>query len=320
MTKTEMCAPAGHRTVTAAEISCFGSLTGDYSRIHFDHEYSRASGLDGQLAHGLLGASWVLGALTLHAPERVGVGAGDAYLSHYGVRLKRMVFAGDTLSFRWSDDPEFDAASQRSARATAFEVLNQRDEVVSSGRVVLCLGLEGSDRSKLPDPPTRWTFGAGASWLPLTTYYAEDIFENGPRGETLGRTLTESDVVGFTNHVGELNPLYLNEVFSNASRFGGRIAPPMLTFCLGFSEFLRALLTIPMPSTGGSAGHLGDSWNFYRPVKFGDTLRTLYKPVSCVRSRSRPDQALIRFGLQIVNQHDQVVQDGENILMMLGRP
>ena len=319
MTQIEMCATAGHRTVSADEIAAFGSLTGDYSRIHFDLEYSRASGLGGELAHGLLGASWVLGAMTLHAPERVGVGDGDAYLSHYSVRLMRMVFAGDTLSFRWSDDPEFDAASQRSARATAFEVLNQREEVVSRGRVVLCLGHEGSERSKLPAPPTRWSFGANESSQALTAYYAEDIFESGPRGETLGRTLTESDVVGFTNRVGELNPLYLNEVFANASRFGARIAPPMLTFCLGFSEFLRALLAIPMPSTGGSAGHLGDSWNFYRPVLFGDTLRTLHKPVSCVRSRSRPEQALICFGLQIVNQHEQVVQDGEITMMIPGR-
>lgn len=318
MTATEMSAAVGHRTVTAEEISAFASLTGDYSRIHLDHEFSRASGMGGLVAHGLLGASWVLGALTLHAPERLGVGEADAYVAGYSVRFAGLVLAGDTLSFRWCDDAELSTASPSTSRATAFEVLNQRDEVVTRGSLTVTPGSSEGDAGKLPDPPTRWSAPASPAGESPDVYYAEDIFERGPRGETLGRSVTESDVVGFTGRVGELNPLYLNREFAVSSRFGVRIAPPMMTFCLGFAEFLREFLKVPMPSSG-FAGHLGDRWNFYRPVEIGDTIRTLHKPVSCRRSRSRPEMSLVGFGLQMVNQHDVVVQDGEVTMMIPGR-
>lgn len=319
MKQSEMSATVGHRTVTAEEIAAFASLTGDYSRMHLDHEFSRASGMDGLVAHGLLGASWVLGALTRHAPERLGIGLGNAYLASFSVRFEGIVFAGDTLSFRWSSDPEAEASGAAASRATLYEILNQREEVVSRGRTVLSLSMAESDLSKLPDPPTRWSIETDTATQKLDVYYAEDIYAYGPRRKTLGRTLTESDVVNFAGRVGELNPLYLNREFASASRFGARIVPPMLTFCLSFADFLRDLLAIPMPSTG-FAGHLGDSWTFYRPVAFDDTLHTLHKPVSCIRSKSRPNMALVRFGLQIVNQHDTVVQAGEITMMIPARP
>lgn len=314
----EMSTAIGQRTVTADEIAAFACLTGDFSRMHLDHEFARASGLPGPVAHGLLSACWALGALTLHAPERMGVGVSDAYVSGFSIRLARVVVAGDTLSFRWRNAPEPDASSSVRSRTTAIEVLNQRDEVVSSGRLTLCTGSQRGACDELPDPPGRWSVEAVVASRPPAVYFAEDVFEFGPRGELLGRTLTETDVVSFANRMGELNPLYLNAGFASGSRFGGRIAPPMLTFCFGFADFLRELLRIPLPSAD-FAGHLGDAWNFYRPVSIGDTLRVVHQPLSCVRSRSRPEMALLRFGLQLVNQDDVVVQDGEVTMMIPGR-
>ena len=59
----------------------------------------------GLIAHGLLGASWALGVLTRSAPERLGLGSADAYVSCYEIRLSAVVHAGDTLSVRWVDVP-----------------------------------------------------------------------------------------------------------------------------------------------------------------------------------------------------------------------
>ena len=61
----------GSRTVTADAVATFAALTGDYSRIHVDHALGASAPGGRGFAHGLLSASWALGALTLYAqPER----------------------------------------------------------------------------------------------------------------------------------------------------------------------------------------------------------------------------------------------------------
>ena len=122
--------------------------------------------------------------------------------------------------------------------------------------------------------------------------------------------MTEADIVGFTNLTAERNPLYLNRVFAAKGRFGDRIAPPIWTFCLGFGDFLQALLAVPLPSTG-LAGHLGDSFRCFAPVRIGDTLRTRHRPVRCTPSRGRREMSVVHFALQLLNQRDELVQDGE---------
>ncbi|MFP6639374.1 MAG: MaoC family dehydratase N-terminal domain-containing protein, partial [Myxococcota bacterium] len=151
-----------------------------------------------------------------------------------------------------------------------------------------------------------------------STFYAEDLLEAGPRGDTCGQTLTLADAVNFAREVGELNPRTLNIEFAKQTPVGERVVPPMLIFCLGFAEFLQTLLTAPMPSSG-FAGHLGDSWRAFRPALIGDTIRTRHRPLDCRPSRSHPGQAIIRFGLQFLNQRDEVVQDGQVTMMIPSR-
>jgi acyl dehydratase len=288
----------GQRTVTEAGVHAFGCLTGDYARMHLDHEFGRTTPQGGPIAHGLLNACWAMGALTQYAADRLRVADPEAWLAGFNVRLSRMVAVGDT---------------------TAFEVPNQRGEVTSSGVVTVCHGDSSGGRAALPDPPEPWAVEAWQLPDSPSIFHAEDIFESGPRGETPGQTVTETDVVAFAREVGELNPRYLNAEFARRALFGERIAPPMLVFCLGFAEWLQVLLRTPMPSSG-FAGHLGDSWRFFRPVRFGDTIRTRHRPLSCERSRSRPGRAIVHFGLQMINQSDEVVQDGQVVMMMNARP
>ena len=295
--------PAGHRTVTEASIQAFGCITGDYARMHFDHHEARRSPLGTPIAHGLLGACWAVGMLSQHAPDRLGIGDTAAVVRELAVRFRRAVKLGDTLSVRWSDDPE--------GGATAFELRNQDDEVATEG--TLRLGRDGDTPPS--DPPL-----VGGSWSPPPpgeVLHAEDLLERGPRGESLGRTLGEADVVAFANEVGELDPRARNREFAEKTAAGARCVPPMLCFCIGFGDFLRELLRAPMPAAG-FAGHLGDRWRMLRPVRFGDTLRARHQPVSCTPSRSRPEMAIVEFGLELLNQRDEIVQQGA-IQMMIPR-
>ena len=291
----------GHRTVTHAGVSAFGAITGDYARLHLDHHYGKTTPSGGSIAHGLLSACWAVGALTRHAPQIMGVGQPGAAFAGFHLRLGRMVHVGDTLCVRSEPGPN---------RETNFEVLNQDAQVATSGSVrVLDTG------AQLPPAPDAWNVEPQAPAPEGRILYAEDLLTHGPCGQSIGRTLTETDVVHFATETGETNPLYLNREFAERSRFAARIAPPMLVFCLGFSDFLNALLPLPLPSTG-FAGHLGDSWCLYRGGEIGETIRARYKTLQCRTSKSRPEMAIVDFGLQIIDALDKVALEGKIHMMI----
>jgi acyl dehydratase len=307
----------GHRTVTQAEVATFGCLTGDYSRIHFDHELGRASPQGRGFAHGLLSASWALGALTLHVPERVGCGEPGAYVSRFETRFDDGVGFGETLAFESQDAAAEVETAGWEPRRSEFRVHDSGGRTPTRGAVVVNVPTSGNVRA-LPrlDVPALGE-SADRDTPPLQgAMAAEDILEHGPRGTSRVRTLTETDVVNFASFTGELNPLYLDRVFAQRTLFGERIVPPMLCFCLGFGVWLRELLRLPLAGSESSAGHLGDRWQLVAPVRIGDTLEVRYQPLSLRRTRSQPTQGILTFGLQLVNQYRAVVLQGEVDMML----
>ncbi|MEZ4279408.1 MAG: MaoC family dehydratase [Myxococcota bacterium] len=304
----------GHRTITSADLVLFGGLTGDYARMHFDHGLAAAEpGSPAPIAPGLLSAAWSLGALASAAPERLAAADPNAWIAGYSIRFERSVRIGDRFSLRHrpASVAAVDGLHADPARDTEFEILNQRAERTCRGIVSVRTSGE-ADRPQimpLPSAPPK-------SSDPL---YADDLLERGPRGESLGRTVSEADVVGFTNLTAERGALYLNRVFAARGRFGDRIAPPIWTFCLAFGDFLRELLGARLPATG-LAGHLGDSFRCFEPVRIGDTIRTRHRPVRCTPSRGRPEMSVVHFAIQVLNQHDVLVQDGEVAMWIPSRP
>lgn len=270
----------GHRTITADLVATFAALTGDYSRIHVDHALGDASPHGSGIAHGLLSASWALGALTLEAPECIGVGRRDAYVSDFAVRFEKVVRFGDTLSL---------TASVKGAETT-FVLANQNEVVVGRG------SFERSD---------------GRSRSAEMSAIDDAAQSYGPTGISPVRTITEADVISYAGFSGELNPLYLDAEFAREGPFGERVAPPMLCFCLGFGVWLREFLRGRTSRREGGAGHLGDRWTALAPVRIGDTLRVAYRPVSVRASRTQPGRGIVTFGLDLQNQHDEAVLRGE---------
>lgn len=300
-------AEIGHRTITAADLVLFGAMTGDYARMHFDHGVAAAeAGSPGPIVHGLLFASWAVGALAWSASERLAVGDPSAAIAGYAIRLERSMRVGDRFSLRHR--PARGAAVEGLAaepeRDTEFEILNQRGERTAQGSVSVRVM---ADRTAPPAPMPRPVPVAARG---AETLWAGDLLERGPRGESFGRTVSEADVVGFTNWTADRSPLYLNREFATRGRFGERIVPPMWTFCLAFGDFLRDLLSTRLPSTG-LAGHLGDRFRCWAPVRVGDTVRTRHRPVRCTPSRSRPDMSVVHFAVELLNQRDELVQTGE---------
>jgi 3-hydroxybutyryl-CoA dehydratase len=79
------------------------------------------------------------------------------------------------------------------------------------------------------------------------------------------KTVTEADVVMFAGITGDLNPAHIDQVWAEASRFGGRIAHGMLS-----ASFISTVLAMKLPGPGTI--YLSQNLRFTGPVKIGDTV------------------------------------------------
>jgi acyl dehydratase len=136
-----------------------------------------------------------------------------------------------------------------------------------------------------------------------------DEIEVGEEYESPGRTVTESDVVLFAGISGDFNVLHTDAEFMKRSVFGERIAHGLLGLAIQAGLFTRA--TQPWATLALE----GLRWKFKAPVKIGDTVR-LRARVTAKREPSKPDRGLITVERRLVNQRDEVVQEGETDLVV----
>lgn len=83
--------------------------------------------------------------------------------------------------------------------------------------------------------------------------------------ESYSQTITDADVKDFSGISGDKNPVHMDEVYANESRFGKRIAHGMLS-----SSFFSALFGTKLPGQG--CVYVSQSLKFRKPVYIGDTV------------------------------------------------
>jgi len=121
------------RTVLDDDIQAFIRLTGDDNRVHHDDSFAREAGFAGHIAHGALivslatGLAWQTGVLT---------DTTIAFRSIEDWKFTAPVYPGDQITLRGRVG-ERRALPRVGAGLVQFdlEVRNQRDEVVSTGRL-----------------------------------------------------------------------------------------------------------------------------------------------------------------------------------------
>lgn len=139
-------------------------------------------------------------------------------------------------------------------------------------------------------------------------------FEVGQVDESRARTITETDVVQFSWVSGDVNPMHTDAVHSAKSPIGQRIAHGALglSVATGLSTSLGYL-------DGTAVAALGiDEWKFLRPILFNDTIR-LRATVVSARPTSKADRGVLVRRMDLLNQHDEVVQTGLMTTMVLTR-
>src|SRR5947208_4023764 len=128
-----------------------------------------------------------------------------------------------------------------------------------------------------------------------------------------GRTVTEADIVIFAGLSGDYNVLHTDAEFMKTTIFGERIAHGLLCLAIQSGLFSRATAPYATLAFGGLR------WKFKAPVKIGDTIRLRAKVVE-KKDLEKPDRGLVTLDRTILNQHDEVVQQGQTDLIVQKRP
>jgi acyl dehydratase len=141
--------------------------------------------------------------------------------------------------------------------------------------------------------------------------YFDDV-EVGQQWESLGRTITETDIVNFAGISGDFNPIHMDHEFAKTTAFRRPIAHGLLVFSaasgLGlYSPPMRTLAFLRV-----------NEWLFKGPIFVGDTIRVRGAVLSKeVRARGRRGE--ITWQRQIINQVGKVVQEGVTVTLVEGR-
>ncbi|UXJ50224.1 MaoC family dehydratase [Pseudomonas citronellolis] len=149
------------------------------------------------------------------------------------------------------------------------------------------------------------TVGLGIHWEDLPV---------GRRFKTVGRTVTEADVVNFVSVTGMLEVLFTNiEFLKEQSAIKGRVAPGALVF-----TFAEGLLTQATMQGVGFA-FLNMELDIKGPVFVGDTIHVECEVIECRESKNRPGLGLVRTRNRIYKQDGTLVQEYTPLRLVKGK-
>jgi acyl dehydratase len=136
-----------------------------------------------------------------------------------------------------------------------------------------------------------------------------DQVEVGETVETIGRTVTESDVVTYANTTGCWLPIHTDREFAKQTQYGERVVQG--TFLLGLAE---GLLYSNEP-TGIRANAGMEEIQFRRPVHIDDTV---HFEVEVLEKAQRDDHSgVVTLDITGKNHRDETVVEYQTNLLMI---
>lgn len=117
--------------------------------------------------------------------------------------------------------------------------------------------------------------------------------------DSLGKTITESDVALFAGLSLDVNPLHLNEEYAKTTMFKGRIAHGMIG-----AGLISAVLGTRLPGMGTI--YLSQDLKFLAPVHIGDTITAKVEVTELIDAKK-----MVKLRTTCTNQDGVIVIDGE---------
>ncbi len=148
--------------------------------------------------------------------------------------------------------------------------------------------------------------------IPLTF---EDL-KVGAVYETAGRTVTETDVVGFAGLSGDFNALHTDAVFAGDTPYGERIAHGLLVLSIASGLVTRLPMSVDLQDN--ILGLLGITCRWTGPTLIGDTVHVRVT-VKDKRETSKSDRGVVVFDRVVVKDDGSTVLDSEWTLLIRRR-
>jgi len=144
--------------------------------------------------------------------------------------------------------------------------------------------------------------------------YYEDL-QVGEEYESPARTITEADIVNFAALSGDWSPVHCDEEYCKKTPYKTRIAHGLLG--LAIAEGLK--FRLPEFTNARYVASLYWNYKFTGPILIGDTIRVRVR-IQSKRETKKPDRGIVVEYVTMLNQRDEVVQEGEHGLMVWRRP
>ncbi|WP_199613668.1 MaoC family dehydratase [Paenibacillus alkalitolerans] len=140
------------------------------------------------------------------------------------------------------------------------------------------------------------------------TQYFED-YSIGHTRETLGRTITETDIVLHAGQTGDFYPHHMDAEWCKGQDFKQRIAHGTLIFSVGVGMTAGEINPEAM-----SYGY--DRLRFIKPVFIGDTIRVKVTIKEKRDHPKRPQNGIVTEAIEVLNQKDETVLVCEHLLLV----
>lgn len=124
----------------------------------------------------------------------------------------------------------------------------------------------------------------------------------GDSWRSLGRTITQADVVNFAGVTGDYDPLHMDHEYARQAPFGKPIAHGLLGLSLlaGLSTHFPCVKTVAFTKI--------ENWEFHKPLYIGDTV---YAETEVTNKQMKGRRTgYITWHRRLVNQNGEVIQSG----------
>lgn len=144
-------------------------------------------------------------------------------------------------------------------------------------------------------------------------YFEE--FSVGQKIASVGRTVTEGDIMTFAGLTGDYNQIHTDAAFAAGTQFGQRIAHGLLGLSIAVGLLMR---TGALEGTVLAFREIVE-WKFVKPVFIGDTLRVEME-VKELKAMPRIGGGQALVALDVKNQKDETLMRGTLTVLVASKP